>query len=84
MLVKLDSGGNVARYPYFESDLWVDHPEVSFPDKVPSDGYQDLRVFPVVPVDPGAPPEGKHFELAAEPVDQGDGTWVQAWNLVDD
>lgn len=75
MLVKLDGDGNVAQYPYSEAQLGADHPDVSFP----GDGYPELGVFPVANVDPGAPPEGKHFDLASQPVQQDDGTWAQAW-----
>lgn len=81
ILIKANSDGSVAKYPYSGYDLRVDNPNTSFPSDIASADLSDLGVFPVTEV---AAPVVDYTQVVVEgePLNVG-GNWTQVWIVRD-
>lgn len=74
--VKLDSNGNIEKYPYTLTDLVFDNPNVSFSDKITN---EDAAFFNVFPVTPSEQPEETYDINLVRNAKFENGKWVEFW-----
>lgn len=74
--VKLDSNGNIEKYPYTLTDLRFDNPNTSFPDIITN---EDAAFFNVFPVTPSEQPEETYDINLVRNAKFENGKWVEFW-----
>ncbi len=80
MYIKIKNN-TIAQYPYSESQLKSDNPQVSFPEVIPVDTLAEYGVYEVVKTEK---PSVTYKQNLAEGTPVNDnGVWKQVWSVTD-
>lgn len=79
--VKLNTEGNIIKYPYTYVDLITDNPNVSFPADIDAVDLSEFNVYSVNNID--RPLDTSTHKVVESLPEFVDGAWQQVWSMVE-